>query len=241
MYAKKRKEASHENPDAGGRTSTCLRPAFGRQASALKFRSAFLRWFTRRAACRLAVALIGFVIASLSSVNTFAGTILYTYDLAGRLTGANYGGGKSIGYTYDNAGNLALFQISLITPDSDSDADGMQDGWEINYFGNLSRDGAGDFDSDGLTDLDEFLSGTLPNDPDSVLFITEVALISPSSVTIEWTSLPGKRYQVQSADSLAPAQWTNLGAEITATETTSSMQDTRTIQGQRFYRVQLVP
>jgi len=170
-----------------------------------------------------------------------AATINFSHHSSGRLTATGYGGGKSIGYTYDNAGNLTLFQISLVTPGADSDADGMADDWEITYFGNLSRDGSGDFDGDGLTDLAEFLSGTLPNDPASVLFISEVSVIAPSNVTIEWASLAGKRYQVQYADSLALAQWTNLGAEITATGTTSSVQDTRTIQGQRFYRVQLMP
>ena len=179
---------------------------------------------------------IGLSIATLT-----AGTINYTHDAAGRLTGASYSAGKFIGYTYDNAGNLTLFQISIFTPGADSDADGMQDDWEITYFGNLSRDGTGDLDDDGMTDLAEFLSGTLPNDPASVLFISEVAVITPSSVTIEWASLPGKRYQVQYADSLAPGQWTNLGAEITATGTTSSVQDTRSIQGERYYRVQLAP
>jgi YD repeat-containing protein len=35
-----------------------------------------------------------------------AGTVKYTYDDAGRLIKADYGGGKAITYTYDKAGNL---------------------------------------------------------------------------------------------------------------------------------------
>ncbi|HQC78796.1 MAG TPA: LamG domain-containing protein, partial [Mycobacterium sp.] len=42
----------------------------------------------------------------------------------------------------------------------DSDNDGIADWWEIQHFGNLDRDGAGDFDGDGLNDLYEFLAGT---------------------------------------------------------------------------------
>ena len=46
----------------------------------------------------------------------------------------------------------------------DSDGDGMNDAWEIDTFGNLSRDGTGDFDGDGILDLDEYLiSITSPN------------------------------------------------------------------------------
>jgi YD repeat-containing protein len=35
-----------------------------------------------------------------------ANTLKYCYDDAGRLTNVDYGDGKSIAYTYDNAGNL---------------------------------------------------------------------------------------------------------------------------------------
>ena len=42
-----------------------------------------------------------------------AANITYTYDAAGRLTTADYGGGKSIAYTYDNNGNL-LQQVTAV-------------------------------------------------------------------------------------------------------------------------------
>ena len=35
-----------------------------------------------------------------------AGTISYTYDPAGRLVSADYGGNRTTSYAYDNAGNL---------------------------------------------------------------------------------------------------------------------------------------
>ena len=49
----------------------------------------------------------------------------------------------------------------------DTDGDGMHDAWEISYFGTLDRDGTGDFDNDNLIDLDEFLNGTDPTNPDT--------------------------------------------------------------------------
>ncbi len=54
-----------------------------------------------------------------------------------------------------------------ITDPTDSDDDGMGDNWETIYFGNLNRDGRGDFDSDGLIDTDEWTEGTSPDDSDS--------------------------------------------------------------------------
>ncbi|MEZ4525833.1 MAG: hypothetical protein R2941_07935, partial [Desulfobacterales bacterium] len=47
-------------------------------------------------------------------------------------------------------------------PQEDSDKDGLPDYWEINYFGDLSPDGNQDGDGDGLTDMEEYLTGTNP-------------------------------------------------------------------------------
>jgi hypothetical protein len=49
-----------------------------------------------------------------------------------------------------------------IHPMDDSDGDGMLDAWEVQYFGSLDRDGNGDFDQDGISDLDEFIYGSDP-------------------------------------------------------------------------------
>jgi hypothetical protein len=45
---------------------------------------------------------------------------------------------------------------------SDSDSDGLPDEWELLYFGNLAQDAAGDPDTDNLTNLAEFQSGSNP-------------------------------------------------------------------------------
>ena len=43
-----------------------------------------------------------------------------------------------------------------------SDGDALPDEWEIAHFATLERDGSQDFDSDGLSDLEEFALGTDP-------------------------------------------------------------------------------
>jgi hypothetical protein len=48
----------------------------------------------------------------------------------------------------------------------DTDGDGLPDSWEIHFFGDLSQEATGDFDADGLTNLEEFCAGTDPTDPD---------------------------------------------------------------------------
>lgn len=44
----------------------------------------------------------------------------------------------------------------------DSDHDGMEDNWELAYFGSLERDGTGDMNDNGISDLDEYRNGTDP-------------------------------------------------------------------------------
>lgn len=52
----------------------------------------------------------------------------------------------------------------------DEDLDGMPDAWEQRYFGNTSRgsqkESSGDYDQDGYTDVEEYLNGTNPIQPE---------------------------------------------------------------------------
>jgi RHS repeat-associated protein len=66
-----------------------------------------------------------------------------------------------------NPGFHVVLGGTLSINKEDTDADGLLDSWEMNYFGNLSQGAAGDPDGDGLTNLQEFQAGTNPNDSDS--------------------------------------------------------------------------
>lgn len=164
-----------------------------------------------------------------------AETAQYAYDDAGRLVGVYYSSGKSITYVYDGAGNLLREVRSSFV---DSDGDGMDDAWEITHFGNLSRDGSGDSDNDGQTDLQEFMAGTDPNNNQSLLAITQLTTTPGVGFSIQWLSVPGKYYRVQYNDTLSPAGWKNLGADVLANGSSTSVTDSTVPQSaQRFYRV----
>lgn len=45
---------------------------------------------------------------------------------------------------------------------TDRYGDGMDDAWELAYFGTLDRDGTDDIDGDCASDLTEFCAGTDP-------------------------------------------------------------------------------
>jgi hypothetical protein len=70
---------------------------------------------------------------------------------------------------------LTLF-VQTVT---DTDADGMDDAWETAAFGGLSRDGSGDYDADGFSDLLEWQCGT-----DPAAASPSVALVAPAQTDV---------------------------------------------------------
>ena len=70
--------------------------------------------------------------------------------------------GKEAGDLTGGAFSLDDYELLMPTQvnPADSDGDGLDDNWENAVFGDLSRDGTGDEDGDGLTNGDEFSRGT---------------------------------------------------------------------------------
>jgi hypothetical protein len=58
------------------------------------------------------------------------------------------------------ASNGVAFTVNA--PAADADGDGLPDGWELQYFGNLGQGAGGDADGDGLTNLQEYQQGRNP-------------------------------------------------------------------------------
>lgn len=181
------------------------------------------------------------LILLLMALKLHAGTITFNYDSAGRLTTATFATNKSIAYTYDAAGNHLQRQIS-IGSNPDTDGDGLADAWEQFYFGNLSRNGAGDFDNDGFLDLSEFLAGTVPTNSASALKVFGNPAPGGGGTTVEWASVSGRTYRLQFKYPLEASNWSNVPGDVTASGPVASKLDiSATGQVHRFYRVMLVP
>jgi len=60
-------------------------------------------------------------------------------------------------------------------------------------------------------------------------------------VSLTWSSILGRNYQLQSSGDLSAGNWSNLGPSVTATNALTSASDSSSTSSQRFYRVILLP
>ena len=94
-------------------------------------------------------------------------------------------------YFFVATNTSALAQTLTINMDGrnaatdDTDGDGLPDGWELLYFGNLAQDGLGDYDGDGINNATEFAEGTNPANSASFNPRLSVTTVGLGNVVIE--------------------------------------------------------
>ncbi len=97
-----------------------------------------------------------------------------------------------------------------------------------------------DPDRDGLTNLQEFQAGTLPNSALSTLRITAVE-VSGGLVRLCFKGVTGKMYQLERTGALDTGAWQLLGSPMLGDRTTLQFVDADgTNLPTRFYRIRLV-
>ena len=160
---------------------------------------------------------------------------LVTGKLSGSVYSANCGW-----ISLSNA--FAFVQTDIIKPGADTDGDGLADAWERQNFGTLSQNAGGDPDGDGMSNLQEYLAGTNPNDPSSKLIIT-VYNTTPtgSSATFTWNSVLTRQYRIQGTLDLNTLLWFDSGLGLISPDgATTTRVITDTNAPIRFYRVKAI-
>ena len=127
----------------------------------------------------------------------------------------------------------------------DTDSNGLPDWWEIAYLGGIGANPSADPDGDGFTNLQEYLIGTLPNNPASRLAISQTAVVQNGTnedFRISFPTAVGVTYRVEETDSLTAGTWVQLGSDVSGTGTTATATDAAavTLHPRRFYRVRII-
>jgi hypothetical protein len=118
----------------------------------------------------------------------------------------------------------------------DTDHDGMDDNWEMTYFHTLARDGTGDWDGDGMSDLNEYLAGTDPTNPSDSLRFLSIVVTTP--ISLRFNAVSGESYTVQYRDSIGSGTWLNLTNVPPQASTGPVMvSDPAMTSTSRFYRI----
>ena len=150
----------------------------------------------------------------------------------------------------EDGDGLSLSQELVLGTDPgrwDSDRDRLPDGWEVAQgLDPTSADGddggEADPDRDGFGNLNEFLAGTDPHNPDSALRLSLPGTDRPM-FQISWPAIAGKRYQLQWSET---PDFINVGgADFPLSAVATNLSYQLSLDGSAkaalFYRVRLVP
>lgn len=149
--------------------------------------------------------------------------------------------GISEGRLPDGSGTFAFFPQGA-TPggpnDADRDQDGMPDFWELlhQFDPGDPSDATLDADGDGLSNLSEFLAGTLPRDGTSALRL-EIGRLG-QAVVLSFEGKPGKSYSILRTDRLGAGTWrAGVDFEPTTTIATREWMAGQAAEMGEFYQV----
>jgi len=123
--------------------------------------------------------------------------------------------GQFTGYAWSaNCGWISLSNaVAYVQTDSIQQGalapNGLPVAWLLANFGTTSVDPNADPDHDGMSNLQEYLAGTDPNNAASVLKITSItrATPTPTYTIIWWNSVPSRFYVLQERPSLTDGSW----------------------------------
>ena len=135
-------------------------------------------------------------------------------------------------------GESNLFTLNTGGGLLDRDGDGLPDWWEKRYFtDNVTGFPSSDEDGDGMSNLSEFVAGTIPTDSRSLLKILSISYADQATISLRWSSVSGKRYLVERARRIGEA-FGPVGESVTAGSDESTVKVAGNID-QSIYRIKV--
>ena len=192
----------HDGNTLKGQKSVSFRPALT-NAGAYEV---FLRWTaSNNRATNAPVTIVGRTNTALKTVNQQANgsrwVSLGIFDFAPATALVVLGTSNTTGHVIADA--VCLSDPTLLASDADRDQDGLPDWWERWHF--LSETVARkelDADEDGVTNYQEYLTGTDPIDPDSKFNMRTLLDSVPGQVLLSWPSNTNLTYRIEVSEDM---------------------------------------
>lgn len=171
-----------------------------------------------------------FLGAAVSLEAGYTHTVLSINGAGGRMSGETY---TSIG-SFSPAGGYGMRSARFHNHSGFASGFILQPETALNI---LPDEWNPDNDLDGMSDYDEIIAGTCPNDPDSVLTVS-AEILSDGHRRLSLLGAEGRIYTFEYRDSLSGEDWTPFPAEIQGEGADILFFDTQTVS-QRFYRIKV--
>jgi len=184
----------------------------------------------------------GLVPAVLVESISYRMTAPWPLDVAGtglsfQRNSADVYGNEPLNWVADNPGPGLPATVSV---DPDGDQDGLPDAWETQFWPATDHPDAApglDPDGDGLTNLEEWLAGTVPTEVASRLAV-ETLLDTGEGWALRFQAVAGRDYTVEVLDDLSAGVWRRLvDVETVAEDVLLEVVDPELGGDTRYYRV----
>lgn len=158
---------------------------------------------------------------------------------SGVLTG--YAWGTSIGWI--SLSNISAYVKTDWMTSGPTGTNGIPDDWEMAMIGstNILKGGTNDWDSDGMNDYKEYVSGTNPTNAADLFEVVTCTISNSTNVVLTWSCVDSRLYKVETNSSLINAAGWAVDNSLGTIAPDASGQKTLTLSftsaTQLFYRV----